>query len=597
MASLKEARGAFDMLEIDPVSLDVIFPSKWIKMVVMQPHVYLTASEPYCWPADKKTEQIFRINRTLDIAKNQQTHFALFPEYSIPGLDGVDAINSFMEQNNWPKIIISGIDGLWKEHYQQLCEQPNTTCHGNNNPDQVRSNDWVNCSVTWIKENGRNIKKYVQPKVCPAWPEKNIRYAKMFCGKASYLFCAKYENNFPCRFTSFICFDWIGKINGLETKVVDGFLQSMNITCQGIPQHLHWIFVLQENDDPNNDLFVQATSTFLTQRSQYNLVDRSKAAIVLVNNAAGNKTANRAFTSCVFPVDVSFDFEGCPSTISFASMKLRGKEINRCRDIIFREQRPCIHSFEVGVAQFFDVDQISHSHPIQNAHVYPLDGTMGDPRFPNGPVPACVKWVNDMLDERHSLDARVSIDHLNREVATSHDAIIRTMRQLKADKHEKNIHYATASHLSNNEWRNVDNWVTDEENALEHMLDTLTMISTAHDTDLDSSLLHATILIDNKVIELVAIKGSTHEDCFKYFLSDHIPRPAAHKTFLITQDDRNSEITEGLLKKFTVPYSSERTITKPASGYFIKNFQTLLRACQAADSVDNFREGIASYVA
>lgn len=594
MGLLKKPRWIFDMLEIDAKSLDVILPSKWIKMVVMQPHVYLTASEPFRWPDDKKTTQNLGINRTLDVAKNQQAHFVLFPEYSIPGLDGVQAITSFMVQNSWPKIVISGVEGLSKEQYQQLCEQSNTNCHRKNKPDQVGSNEWVNCSVTWIKDNSGNINKYVQPKVCPAWTEKNIRYAQMFRGKASYLFSAKYENNSPCRFTTFICFDWIGKINGLDTKVVDDFLHSMNTSCQGNPQQLHWIFVLQENDEPNDDLFVQATSTFLTQRSQYNLVDRSKAAIVLVNNAARNDTSDRAFTSCVFPVDVSFDTKGCLPTISYASEKLRGRQINRCKDVIFREQRPSIHSFDVRVAQFLDVDQISRCYPIENANVHPLDITMNDPRFPDGPVPGCVKWINDMLDNTDSLSERISINHLNQEVKTSHGNIIGAMRQINADKHEKNIHYATVSHQENNEWQNADEWADDEEDALGHMLDTLTMIRAAYPMDLAESLLHAKILIDNKWIEIIAIRGSTHDKCFKY-LFDHIRWPMYDKTFVITRDDNNSAITEGLVKKYTGPNPSENTITKKA--YIIKGFETLQKACQVADSLEKFKQEIASYVA
>jgi len=591
------------MIEVEEKSIGVIFPSQQIKMVAMQPHIHLTDTEPFRWPDDKKTKQIAGINRTLEIAKNQQIHFTLFPEYAIPGLDGINAIDAVVV-DDWPNgtIIIGGIDGLRKDEYQRLYQQPNTTCHTLSAPDHIAQNEWINCSVTWVKDNSGSVTRYIQPKICPSWPEKNIHWQEMFCGKAIYLFNAKYDNgDFPFSFISLICFDWIGRIDGSDTKVVDGFLQTMNRVFAGEPQYLHWVFVLQENDEPNHDMFIQRTSDFLTQRSDYPMVDRQNSTIVFVNNSTktfGGEiiTRDRAFTSCVFPADVSFDTQGCPQTFSFASERFRGKLINRCKDVIFRELRPCIHSFEVGVAQFLNLTQDSRSHPIENASVHPLDEDLDDPRFPGGPVPACVKWVNDNLDNSLPLSNHVHIDHLRNETETSHNTIVEAMRQLTANEHEKNVHYATASHsskMSNNEWRNADDWGTEEGGALEHVLDTLTMIKTAYSIELQNSSLHATTSIDDTPIEIVAIKGSNHLECFRYFC-DYIT-PPTNKVFLITQDNRNSVITDGLLKKFTVGDPSKSTIIRPRPK--TKDYQTLQHTFQRADSVESFGQEVARYVA
>ena len=592
------------MIEVEEKNVGVIFPSQQIKMVAMQPHIHLTDTEPFRWPDDKKTKQIAGINRTLEIARDQQAHFTLFPEYSIPGLDAIDSISELVTDGQWPNssVVIGGVDGLSNGEYQQLCQQPNTICHGNNTPDQVAQNEWVNCSITWVKDNSGSVTRYIQPKICRAWPEKNIHWQEMFCGKAIYLFNAKYDNgDFPFSFISLICFDWIGRIDGSNTKVVDGFLQTMNRVFAGAPQYLHWVFILQENDEPNHDMFIQRTSAFLTQRSTYPMVDRQKSTIVFVNNSTKTVggtiiTSDRAFTSCVFPADVSFDTQGCPPTFSFASERFRGKLINRCNDIIFRELRPCIHSFKVGVAQFLNLTQDSRCHPIENASVHSLDEDLDDPRFPGGPVPACVKWVNDNLDNSLPLSNHVHIDHLRNETETSHNTVVEAIRQLTANEHEKNIHYATASHLSktsNNEWRNADNWVTEERGALEHMLNTLTMINTACNTELQNCSLHATTLIDGTPVEIVAVKGTTHDECFKYFC-EYIT-PPTNKVFLITQDNHNSVITDGLLKKFTVGDPSKSTIIRPRCKP--KDYQTLQQTFQRADSVENFGREVARYVA
>lgn len=588
------------MLEVESKQLNVIFPSTHIRIVLMQPQIFLSDIEPFNWPEEKKQEQLSGIRRTFDIAKRDRAHFTLFPEYAIPGLDGVNEINDIVAEDDWSNnsIIIGGIDGLNKNQYQQLLIQPNTYCHSLNSPNNVGDNDWVNCSVTWVKNANGLLEKYVQLKISPAWPERNIQLQEMFCGKASYVFSASYDNDFPCRFISFICFDWIGKIKDTNEKVIDSFLNSMNTTCGGNPQQLHWIFVLQENNDPNNDLFVQETSRFLTQRSQHTMVDRSKSAILLINNSRKNNGPYRAFTSCVFPEDVSLDTVGCPPTYSFASDKLRGKDINRCRDIIFRELKPCIHSFNVKVIQFLDLTPDSRCHPLEDASVHAIDEQTIDARFPGAPVPACIKWVNDMLDITRPISNTVTIDHLSTEASTSHNDIVTVMRQLKANKHEQNIHYATASHSYNpkkENWKNVDSWSNEEKNALVYILNTITMIKTIHDINLQDSCLHATIIINYNPVEIVAINGNTHDDCFKHF-HENLPKPPAHKTFFISKDRSNSRITPGFLKKFSVPESTQCKITKPGSCYVIRDYQTVLNAFQQADSLETFRQEVTSYV-
>jgi hypothetical protein len=250
----------------------------------------------------------------------------------------------------------------------------------------------------------------------------------------------------------------------------------------------------------------------------------------------------------------------------------------------------------VWVAQFLNLTQDSRCHPIENAFVHQLDEDLDDPRFPGGPVPACVKWVNDNLDNSSPLSNHIHIDHLKNETEASHNNIVEAMRRLTANEHEKNVHYATASHLSkilNNEWRNADNWVTEEKEALEHVIDTLTMINTSCNIELQSRSLHATTLIDGTPIEIAAIKGTSHEECFRYFC-EHIT-PPTNKAFLITQDNRNSVITDGLLKKFTVGDPSKSTIIRP--GYVIKDYQTVQQTFQQADSVENFGREVARYVA
>lgn len=585
------------MLEVIEIPLELTFPSDWIKMVAMQPHVHLTDTEPFRWPDGEKEKQIDGIKRTLEIAENKQAHFTLFPEYSIPGLDGVGAIDEIIANNDWPNntIIIGGVDGLSKTEYQQLFQPDNTECHPNNKPDKVPNGYWVNCCVIWIKNDAGSIKKYLQPKISKAKDELLTPCHDLFPGSSVYNFKGMFNSvdgaTYEFHFFILLCFDWIYKRQG---KLINQLmLEELNKHAQ----RLEWIFLPQHNHKPNYSEFVGSTINFFDD-SICNNVIRYDTAILFINSATDDKPSlyipdKYGVSSIVFHPRANILSDGCKHTACFKKGKYRN--LNNCHDTVFREMGACIHSFEVPVPRFLQRAMGSLSLPIQQAEVYPIIDGEPDPRLPGAEVPACVKWVNDKLDNLLPLSNQIHIDHLRNETETSHNTIVEAIRRLTANEHEKNIHYATASHLSktsNNEWRNADNWVTEERGALEHMLDTLTMINTACDTELQSCSLHATTLINGTPVEIVAVKGSTHDECFKYYC-EYIP-PPNNKTFLITKDARGSIITEDSLKKFTVVNPSQSTIIR--RGYVIKDYQTVLQAFQRADSVENFGQELARHV-
>lgn len=121
------------MIEIKEVQLDITLPNSGVGVVVMQPFVELGNDEPFRWHNDKKTKQIERIIRTLEIAKQadhgcEKTYFTIFPEYSIPGLEGVEKIQEVLKSSSWNSgtIIIGGVDGLTRDEYSLLCNEDNT---------------------------------------------------------------------------------------------------------------------------------------------------------------------------------------------------------------------------------------------------------------------------------------------------------------------------------------------------------------------------------------------------------------------------------------------------------------------------------------
>ena len=116
-----------------------------------------------------------------------------------------------------------------------------------------------------------------------------------------------------------------------------------------------------------------------------------------------------------------------------------------------------------------------------------------------------------------------------------------------------------------NEWCDPDEWGEMEQDALEHMLHTLGIMGIAiHTIDIKGSNLHASIEIDGQPYELVAIRGSTYENCRKY-CERELPR-VNHKRLLISRDQDNSICIPRFSEKITHSSSNEIIITSPDSG-------------------------------
>jgi len=591
------------MLEVMEIPLELTFPSDWIKMVAMQPHVHLTDTEPFRWPDGEKEKQIDGIKRTLEIAENKQAHFTLFPEYSIPGLDGVGAIDEIIANNDWPNntIIIGGVDGLSKTEYQQLFQPDNTECHPNNKPDKVPNGYWVNCCVIWIKNDAGSIKKYLQPKISKAKDELLTPCHDLFLGSSVYNFIGILNSvdgaTYEFHFFTLICFDWIYKHQG---KLINQLiLEELNKNTQ----MLEWIFLPQHNHKPNYSEFVGSTINFFDD-SICNNVIRHDTAILFINSATDDKPSlyipdKYGVSSIVFHPRANILSDGCKHTACFKKGKYRN--LNNCHDIVFREMGACIHSFEVPVPRFLQRAMGSLSLPIQQAEVYPIIDGEPDPRLPGEEVPACVKWVNDKLDSIESIEESYR-DTLPNETNTSHKEVKIKLRNLPAKKQQYNIHYATASHSSNkNDWTNADAWDSQEGNALQHLLYTATIMNIPdREFDLETSELHARTVIDGKIYEVVAIMGHRHEDCKTHF-DDSCNVKINHPILIVSRNADNRPYTQRFSQKITkvnqlgaVP---DIKFTDPVSGIIQKGYSDLLDIYTRSQDEQSLGKGLIKYVA
>jgi hypothetical protein len=111
---------------------------------MMQPFLKLTPTEPYRCAYDARQTQLESIQQTLKVAALADhgagiTHFTIFPEYSIPGMDGVRLIEAAITDDDWPcgTVVIGGIDALDSEAYTELCTQTGSFVNERNAPSHV----------------------------------------------------------------------------------------------------------------------------------------------------------------------------------------------------------------------------------------------------------------------------------------------------------------------------------------------------------------------------------------------------------------------------------------------------------------------------
>lgn len=222
------------MVHIETIDLSprgVTLPSDRVGMVIAQPHLpstSLSSEEPYQCTEQAKPQQLAVLTETLAVARAvhhgaPKTHFTIFPEYSIPGLDGVALVEAALRADDWPNgtIVIGGTDALTQAQYVQLLQGGATHVDATRNGvDRVETNQWVNCAITWVRGADGSLERWIQPKLYPAWPEMNISYQHMFRGSSVYLFKGRLENSAPYRFGTLVCFDWIATV-GPQTPSMD----------------------------------------------------------------------------------------------------------------------------------------------------------------------------------------------------------------------------------------------------------------------------------------------------------------------------------------------------------------------------------------
>jgi hypothetical protein len=578
---------------VDLSTRNVTLPSDRVGMVIVQPHLSLTAVEPYRCTPQAKQQQLTTVSETLNVSRAARhgapkTHFTIFPEYSIPCPEGLALVEAALQAPEWPNgtIVIGGTDALSRLEFAALANTPGTHLDLNyNSLDRVANSEWINCGITWVKAGDGTVERWLQPKLAPAWPELNVHYQHMFRGKSVFTFRGSFDNQTKYRFSSLVCFDWIATVDNKKIwQWVLEDLQGQAAQAQA-ELSLSWLFVVQSNAKPSHDTFLTEVSRFFDQNTVPSV--RRDRACLLFANGAGNckpgKADNYGSTSLVFPPQTLFTQPDCSPTFSNGGPRVRSSTLlSAYRDFVFRERGPCIHSFLQVNPNSLNAGAAGRAIAVENAFVFPLGG-MIDRRVPSESVAACIKWLNDELDDLPSLSVTYPHVPLATPTNATHQQTVAALRQISPQSAAHAVKLAAQESKA----KHADDWDQTESHALEHLVHTLDIVclgSSPPTVGEDSA--HASVVMNSQAVDLLAIRGESHEDCLKY--CQGLLPPPRRQTLLVSRDPDNNPWLRrfgSFLQPESPHLGQERNITDPASGLLHLGYRNLLNIFQQTATV------------
>ena len=595
------------MVHVEFVNLSersIRFPHERVGMVVAQPYLprdSFTREEPYQFVPEAKQRQLAVLSETLAVARlprhdGLKTHFTIIPEYGIPGLDGVGVLEDGLRSEDWPdgSVLVGGTDGLTRDQYAELLQGDRTHVEANHNGlDRVGGDEWVNCEITWVKSAGGTLERWIQPKLHPAWEEQDALHQHMFQGRSIYMFKGQLDNDAHFLFGTLVCFDWIARIN--DRRPFQWILADIHQKAGDGQLPLTWLFVIQRNPRPSHHTFLSSIEPFFNQLEFPN-ADRHNACLVFANTA-GKGVPGRAdeFGACsvVLSPQALFMEPTCLPTFSNGGPQFRdGSDAVRacaCKDVFFRERGACIHSFAQINPGSVIAGAAGRTVAVENAAVFPISG-VPEPRAPGAPVPSAIKWLNDALDEVRSLPHQYN-PALATAIDDSHDRTVAALRLLSSTDATHTVRLSAQESKTGN----PDCWATKEMAGVEHMVHTLDIVGVAPALQaIGAEPLHAATVLDGQQVDVVAIRGTSHEECVEYWRS-RLLRNQRRQLLLVSRDTDNISWYRkftSILEPVAPRLGDDRQFTDPAGGPLHIAYQDLLSIFRDAIDAADIGKGI-----
>ena len=594
------------MVHVEFVNLSdrgIRFPHERVGMVVAQPYLpddSFTREEPYQFVPEATQPQLAVLDETLAVARLSphgvlKTHFTIIPEYGIPGLDGVSVVEDNLRSEDWPggSVLVGGTDGLNRDQYAELLQGESTHVDVDRNGlDQIGRNEWVNCQITWVKFADGTLERWIQPKLSPAWDEQNTFHQRMFRGRSIYMFKGQFENDAHFLFGTLVCFDWVARIE--DRHPFQWILADIHQKAGDAQLPLTWLFVIQRNKKPSHYTFLNSINLFFRQ-TEFPNADRHNTCLLFANSA-GKDVPGRAdefgTSSIVLSPQALFkDPRGVPTFSSGPEFR-NGSDVVRagaCKDVVFREWGACIHSFAQINPGSVVAGAAGPTFAVDNAAVFPISG-VPEARAPRDPVSAAIKWLNDALDDVRSCGRQYN-PALSAAIDESQARTVEALRLLSS----QDATHAVKLSAQESTTDNPDDWTDKEMDGLQHVVHTLAIVGvTPAPGTTGVDLAHAAIVLGGQQVDVVAIRGTSHEKCIDHLKSMWVGNQR-RQLLLVSRDTDNFPWRRrftSILEPVAPWPGDERKFTDPAGGSLHIGYQNLLSILQDAINVDDIAGGI-----
>ena len=525
---------------VDLSGLGVRLPDSRVNIVVAQPYLgggVLTFQEPYRVVPQAKEQQLEVVKATVNIALEAKADFTIIPEYGVPGLEGIAALEEDLRSQAWPAgaILIGGIDGMTRKEYMSVVGGEQTCVDAVNSVDAVEEDEWVNCCITWVKASDGRLLRWVQPKLWPALPEQATQHERMFKGRSMFLFRGRRSNEEVFTFGTMVCFDWIA-----PTQPVQRLFEEAHRVADESQLPITWMFVIQHNEKPSHAQFLKKTVDFFEDRSFPNAT-RNDTCLIFANTA-GRSEPGRCTThgtsGLVFGPRAPFQRQGGLPTLAHFGSKFRKPNEGilatvGCGDLVLRERGECIHAFEQINPSWIPPGAAGRSYAAEKVAVYPARGKT-HVLAPGRGVPAAVKWVNDQLENVNAATPHHAAS-LDSELLSNEGRLVEALRQCKSKDLDEVVRLATPGAPEN-----PDEWSDVEGNSLEHVVRSLQIAATGTTlVSVGADKVHGVVRWKEQCIDVVAVRGQTHRECVDHLIKRYGRRQRRH-LLLVSRDEDNT---------------------------------------------------------
>jgi len=391
----------------------VKIPIDRIRFIIVHPFLEKKISETnegFSFDNQYKGSQNYLIQATFPLVKshpsNTDSHadFLIFPELSVTK-EALDVIKDAMQKSSWPEnsIVMGGLECISGKRFKNLLDNSDNSERTKRLPNNIASFN-VNTSFIYVKTNGKKLRKYYQPKMSSSLPEQGLQ--NQYRGSYLLLFRTK-----PIAFTQIICFDAIAPQGDKLKDMADNMLAKLKVYGSDSSSfRIDICFVLQHNDSPNDTRFKKFARDLLQKRGRELIVD----TVVFVNSAANKLGCSRNYGKSRFHFFTEEYQVPGENTVNIPSTFSLKKE-KRIKCAQFREDGPCIHTFEYIPPPTIGVSSGDYRLPFDRAFMHEIsnDGSIGKGEAINGLWKKVFDFLPDDLPDR-DVNRRWTADECNR---------------------------------------------------------------------------------------------------------------------------------------------------------------------------------------